>query len=224
MRPRGRAPRRRSSPAWRWAALLVLAAAVAGCSRQDAAWRQAESDGSDAAYLAYLEAYPDGVNAGVARDRLAALRETREWSRAERIGTPESYQRFLARHPEGARAAVARERLGVFHEPPPAAAPVVEEPATPARQAEHWLQLGAFVGGEAAAEMAWQRLAALQGGPLSGLAPRIVRARLQSGDLWRLFAGPVDAADGETRCAALEQAGESCLLRQAGADMNRVTN
>jgi hypothetical protein len=223
MRLRGRAPRRQGGPAWRWAAVLVLAAAAAGCSRQDAAWRQAESEGTDAAYLAYLETYPDGVNASVARDRLAALREDREWSRAERIGTPESYQRFLARHPEGARAAVARERLGVFHEPPPPA-PVVEEPATPVLPAEHWLQLGAFVGGEAAAGTAWQRLSALQGGPLAGLAPRIVRARLPSGDLWRLFAGPVDAADGETRCAALRQAGESCLLRQAGADMNRVTN
>ncbi len=219
----------------RLAALALIAASLAaGCSRQDAAWRQAEAEGTEAAYAAYLEAYPDGVKAGHAQARLVEIREAREWSRAERLGTPESYQRFLARHPEGARAAVARERLAAFLEPPPAPVPVLQRPAAPpppgAAAAEvealpgHWLQLGAFVGGESAAAAAWRRLADERGEAIAGLTPRIVVARLPGGDLWRLFAGPVDAATGESRCAALRQAGESCLLRQAPEDMIRVTN
>ena len=207
----------------RWVLPLVLAAAclVAACSRQDAAWRQAEAAGTEAAYQAYLEAYPDGLNARLAQSRLARLREDREWSRAERLGTPESYQRYLARHPDGRFAAVARERLAAFLEPPPAA-PVVSPPAAaatapgvrpPSGGADHWLQLGAFVGGEAAAEEAWRRLRAEHGGPLEGLGHRIERIPLDSGDLWRLQAGPVDRGSGVERCAELVARGASCLLR-----------
>jgi hypothetical protein len=243
------------------ALLLVAACLAAGaCSRQDAAWRQAESRGTESGYQSYLEDYPDGLNAHEARRRLADLQDDREWSRAERLGTPESYQRYLARYPEGSRVQVARERLAVFLEPPPVAAPVplpVPEPdpepvqesvtgsggdslpvtaAAPAAVApeaagvatgtmpldtglpapsapDHWLQLGAFVGGEAAAGAAWRRLATDYEEALRGLDHRVIRAPLASGDLWRLFAGPVTPEDGEARCGAIRRAGGSCLLR-----------
>lgn len=218
--------------------LLAAACLVAGCSRQDAAWRQAQAEGTEAAYEAYLDAYPDGLNAAAAQHRLGALREDREWSRAERLGTPESYQRYLARHPDGRRAEVARERLAVFLEPLPprsparpaqaAADPEAEPPApvngaTPFAGGGRWLQLGAFVGGEAAAEAAWRRLAAEHAEALGGLERRIVRARLESGDLWRLYAGPVAAGDGEARCAVLRGRGASCLLRAEQQVMIQVT-
>ncbi len=253
-------------------ALLLVAACLAAsaCSRHDAAWRQAESQGTESGYQTYLEAYPDGLSAHEARRRLASLQDDREWSRAERLGTPESYQRYLARFPEGTRVQVARERLAVFLEPPlplvlrePAAVPEPEpepepgdgvgenytpvDPAYPAviepdasdvlaaamapdtgvpapSVPEHWLQLGAFVGGEAAAEAAWQRLAAEHGEALGGLGHRIIRAPLDSGDLWRLFAGPVTAAEGDARCGGIRLAGGSCLLRAGPQVMNRVTN
>lgn len=190
--------------------LVVACLAAAACSRQDAAWRQAESRHTESAYQSYLETYPDGLHAHEARRRLSALQDDREWARAERLGTPESYQRYLARYPEGGRAQVARDRLAVFLEPPPAAAP------------DHWLQLGAFVGGEAAAQAAWQRLIAEHEEALRGLGQRIIRAPLGSGDLWRLFAGPVAAEEGETRCAQIRLAGASCLLRAGPQVMNHV--
>jgi cell division septation protein DedD len=235
------------------ALLLVAVCLAAGaCSRQDAAWRQAESQGTESGFQSYLETYPDGLNAHEARRRLAELQDGREWSRAQRLGTPESYQRYLARFPEGARVQVARERLTVFLEPPPAAAgpgpiaesrpgmPIASTDLVPAQEIDapdavdvavsdavprpdphappttgpdHWLQLGAFVGGEAAADMAWQRLALEHGESLRGLGHRVIRTPLDSGDLWRLFAGPVTAGEGETRCGAIRLAGGSCLLR-----------
>lgn len=204
--------------------VLAVACLAAACSRHDAAWRQAEAEGTDAAYEAYLAAYPDGRNAHLARARLAKLKEDREWSRAERLGTPESYQRYLAQHPDGRFAPVARERLAVFLEPPPAAAaatPADEQPA--AAGADHWLQLGAFVGGAAAAEEAWRRLSAEHGGPLGGLGHRIERTPLANGDLWRLYAGPVAPADGAARCAALAARDASCLLRAAPQGPTEVT-
>jgi hypothetical protein len=201
------------------ALLLVVACLVAAaCSRQDAAWRQAEAAGTESGYQSYLDVYPDGLNAHEARRRLAVLRDDREWSRAERLGTPESYQRYLARYPDGARVQVARERLAVFLEPPP---PEPEVPVAPAP--DHWLQLGAFVGGEAAAEVAWQRLAAEHEEALRGLGHRVIRTPLDSGDLWRLFAGPVAAEEGESRCATIRSRGASCLLRAAQQVMNDVT-
>lgn len=193
------------------ALLLVAVCLAAGaCSRQDAAWRQAESQGTESGFQSYLETYPDGLNAHEARRRLAELQDGREWSRAQRLGTPESYQRYLARFPEGARVQVARERLAVFLEPP-APLPDPEVPSLPGP--DHWLQLGAFVGGEAAADTAWQRLAVEHEEALRGLGHRVIRAPLDSGDLWRLFAGPVTAGEGETRCGAIRLAGGSCLLR-----------
>lgn len=220
----------------RWAPPLLVAIAClsAGCSRQDAAWRQAESAGTETAYAAYLAAYPDGLHAADAERRLAELRHDREWSRAERLGTPESYQRYLARHPGGRHAGAARERLSLFLAPPSApradalAPPEGASPDAPpsvevAGAEERWLQLGAFVGGEAVAEAAWQRLAAAHPDQLGGLGHRIVRAGLPSGDLWRLFAGPVAPGEGATRCAALGARGTSCLLRDGRQVVQHVT-
>jgi hypothetical protein len=178
---------------------LVVALLVAGCSRQEAAWRSADSMGTAAAYEAYLESYPAGTHAAAARARVAALREAREWSHAERLGTPESYQRYLAGYPDGQHAAAARDRLAVFMETAPAD--------------DHWLQLGAFVGGRAAAEVAWQQLRAEHGDLLEGLEHRVIQAPLDSGNLWRLSAGPLAADVGAARCEALRNRGSSCLLR-----------
>jgi hypothetical protein len=210
-------------------ALLLVAACLAAvaCSRQDAAWHQAEAHGTESGYQSYLESYPDGLYAHEARRRLARLQDDREWSRAERLGTPESYQRYLSRYPEGARAKVAQERLAVFLQPPvsdaDAAAPQADIEVTAPAARDHWLQLGAFVGGEPAAEAAWQRLAAEHPQALQGLGHRIIRTPLGSGDLWRLFAGPVPAGEGEARCAAIRFDGGSCLLRAELQVMNRVT-
>jgi cell division septation protein DedD len=216
---------------------LVVALLLAGCSRQEAAWRSADSAGTVAAYETYLESYPAGTHAATARVRAAALREAREWSHAERLGTPESYQRYLAAYPDGQHAATARDRLAVFMQPPvrqPAArltAPTAATPQTAASTGsvaqpppsgadagaapanQHWLQLGAFVGGRAAAEDAWQQLVGQHGDLLHGLEHRVILAPLDSGDLWRLSAGPLAADEGAARCAALQSRGSSCLLR-----------
>lgn len=206
----------------RAAALLCAVAVLAGgCSRQEAAWRQAERAGTHAAYEAYLEAFPAGTHARAARDRLATLAEERDWSRASRLDTPEAYQRYLAAHPGGARATAARERLVHFlAQPPAAAAPLAPpagspppEPAALDDRGGAWLQLAAFASGPGAANAAWPGLAARHPEMLGDLGYRVHSDAGDAGP-WRLQAGPLSPVEGERRCALLRAAGTACLLRR----------
>ena len=184
---------------------LVVALLLAGCSRQEAAWRSADSAGTAAAYEAYLESYPAGTHAAAARARVAALREAREWSHAERLGTPESYQRYLSSYPEGSHAAKARDRLADFMG---GARPPAGQPA-----AGTMLQLGAYGTGAAAAEEGWRQLLARHADLLGEVAYRVESEPAASASLWRLKAGPVSAERAEALCLALKARGESCMVQ-----------
>ena len=77
-------------------------------------WRDTGA-GADAAGLnAYLERYPQGLFAEVARGRLAeiaAARDRAAWDQARARDTAEGYRAYLQSHPQGAFAAAARTRL-----------------------------------------------------------------------------------------------------------------
>jgi len=184
---------------------LVVALLVAGCSRQEAAWRSADSMGTAAAYEAYLEAYPAGSHAATARARLAELREEGEWSRARALDAPESYQRYLASYPEGRHAEKARSRLGDFLDIPVAAPP-------PAVDADIMVQLGAYGTGAAAAEEGWRQLLARHADLLGEVTHRVEPEPSGSASLWRLKVGPVSAERAAALCLALKARGESCLV------------
>ena len=205
--------------------LLVLA----GCSRQESAWRQAERQDSVAAYEAYLRDYPAGAHAPEARTTLSDLREQQEWDRALRFNTPEAFQRYLSRYPSGRYADAARERLSDFvlgrspdaKEPVPT--PEAEAPAPPpptsgkliaaaSSGGEFRVQLGAFSAGEDAARRAWQDLSRRHGDLLGGLVPRIDVIRKDGRRLWRLQAGPLTEARAREVCSSLEAHGAACLL------------
>jgi len=207
--------------------LLVLA----GCSRQEAAWREAERQDSVAAYEDYLRDYPAGANAPAARTRLSDLREQQEWDRALRFNTPEAFQRYLSRYPSGRYAQGARERLSDFvlgRSPDagePAPAPDAGPPAPPptsgkliaaaADTAEFRIQLGAFSAGEQAARRAWQDLSGRHGDLLGGLAPRVDVIRKDGRSLWRLQAGPLSETRAKEICDSLRARGAACLLVRA---------
>ncbi len=77
-------------------------------------WRDTGSGSDEAGLRTYLERYPQGLFADVARERLAeydAARDRRAWGRARDDDTAAAYRRYLEDHPEGAYADRARARL-----------------------------------------------------------------------------------------------------------------
>lgn len=116
--------------------------------REDRAFWEATGAGSDEPGLrAYLNRYPRGIFASLARERLAAieqaeaedrLRQDRiDWRRAERLDSIEGYEAYLAAWPEGAFAPEARARIRALRP-----APSPEDQARD-REAEATLRLGA---------------------------------------------------------------------------------
>lgn len=114
--------------------LLATADARAAALEQEAAARQAEADAADRDYWrdtgrggdevglrAYLDRYPDGLFAGVARERLREIEDARRarvpveeraaWDRAAGADTAEAYRDYLDAYPGGAFAEDARQRL-----------------------------------------------------------------------------------------------------------------
>ncbi len=181
-----------------WIVWALAVATAAGCSRQEADWRDAERAGTAAAYEAYLAQYPAGPHAALARARVEALREEQDWARAERLRTPEAWQRYLSERPDGRHAAEAQELLAAF-------VPGVGDP-----EAGWSVQLGAF-SGESGAKAARERLLALHRSELAGLELAVLAPSGPGEDVWRLRAGPLAEAGARALCARLRARGVDCV-------------
>lgn len=104
--------------------------------RADRAFWEGTGSGRDEAGLrAYLDRYPNGIFATLARERLTALEaETRAeadraaWARAQSADTLRGYRQYLAAFPDGAFAALARARLQDLRPRPD---PLPEAPLAP---------------------------------------------------------------------------------------------
>lgn len=221
------ARRMKGRPRVRWLMLLVSAAVLLGCSRQEAAWQAASKEGTASAYAAYLEGYPAGAHAGDARQRLLELREQDDWERALRLDTPEAYQRHLAAFPAGRYSAAARDRLADFLRTravpaAPAAPPipaadqgwtgVAAGRAIPVEDGGFSVQLGAFGSGEAAARAAWDTLWARHADLLGTLAPSVDAMHHEGRTLWRLRAGPTGEQRAREVCRELAARGTDCVV------------
>lgn len=179
---------------WIVCCAVVACLAVAGCSRQESGWREAERAGTIVAYEDYLRRFPAGPHAADARARIDRLADDGDWQRAERLATPESLQRYLAAHPDGRHAEVARRRLAGL---------------VPAAAAPSWsVQLGAY-STEAAAQADLVRLAREQGPLFHGLKWRILEPTAAA--FWRLRAGPLDEEGARRLCAELASRAVSCV-------------
>lgn len=90
--------------------------------RDREAWAAVAETGDEAGLRTYLDRYPNGLYAPIARQRLDVLQadaraqaealENADWERAAANGTPEALRAYLEAHPDGAHAQAARERLG----------------------------------------------------------------------------------------------------------------
>ena len=75
----------------------------------------------EAGLRTYLETYPDGLFAPIARERLSVIEQQAkaeadaldraDWQRAAKAGTAASFSAYLQAHPKGAFAGEARERV-----------------------------------------------------------------------------------------------------------------
>ncbi len=117
--------------------------------RDRAYWQETGATGTEAALRAYLERYPDGLFADVARARLAAIEDERRqraaaadrsaWDAARSADTIAAYSRYLQDFPQGAFVAAARARIAEI-EADQRDSDVIEA----ARQAEAALGLTSF--------------------------------------------------------------------------------
>lgn len=92
----------------------LLAASIAGCSREQQDWRSAEAADTREAYGRFVELHPESELTVRARERLAQLDEGRDWTEAQHVATVEAYRQFLAHHPSGKWSEEARIRIEAF--------------------------------------------------------------------------------------------------------------
>ena len=94
-----------------YAACVLAAAALAGCSSPNAAWNKASSQNTVAAYRSFIQHYPSDPRVQQARNRIDTLKDKHAWSAARSAGTVQAYQQYLQRYPDGAHAADAQSAV-----------------------------------------------------------------------------------------------------------------
>lgn len=176
-----------------------VACGLAGCSRQEAGWRDAARADTVAAYQEYLQDFPAGAHAGAARTRVLELRELEAWAKAGRLRTPEAWQRYLGEWPDGAHAPAARRQLAAF-----------VAGAAPAGAGDFSVQLGAY-STESAARADLARHARAHAADLAGAELRVLPPRDSGGDTWRLRTGPLAESAARDLCARLRLRGVDCV-------------
>jgi len=137
--------------------------AAATLRAETAFWTSVAESDDPADFEAYLEQYPEGNFAALARRRIdrlntpepdqddkkgaaEALRaETAFWTSIAQGDNLADFEAYLAQYPDGAFAALANARIETLRNPPPARqqlarapAATTEQPAVPARTLESW--------------------------------------------------------------------------------------
>ena len=90
-------------------------------ARDRAFWNSTGISGLEEDYRLYLDRYPDGIFADIARDGIAdyeaerraelSERERVAWDRAEEVNTVDGYKSFLGTYPQGSFAETAKGRI-----------------------------------------------------------------------------------------------------------------
>ena len=90
---------------------LLIAATLLACSDPAADWSQATSQGTAAAYQAFLNKYPNDTHAAEARQRIQTIQDGEAWITAETANSVDSYQRYIAAEPHGANVQAAHNQI-----------------------------------------------------------------------------------------------------------------
>ncbi len=94
-----------------YAACILAAAALAGCSSPNAAWNKASSQNTVAAYQSFIQHYPADPRVQQARNRIDTLKDQLAWSAAKSAGTVQAYRQYLQQYPDGTHAADAQSTV-----------------------------------------------------------------------------------------------------------------
>lgn len=90
---------------------LLTAATLLACSDPAADWNQATSQGTAAAYQAFLNKYPNDTHAADARQRIETIQDGEAWITAETANSVASYQQYIAAEPHGANVQAAHNQI-----------------------------------------------------------------------------------------------------------------
>jgi len=90
---------------------LMITMFVSGCGNPEAAWKLAEREDNQRAYLEFLANYPQGELADQARARIAVLKEMNAWERAQFRDRIDNYERFIGDFPDSEFVSAARTRI-----------------------------------------------------------------------------------------------------------------
>jgi hypothetical protein len=101
----------KKTPLGFYAACVLAAATLAGCSSPNSAWNKASAQNTVAAYRSFIQHYPSDPRVRQARNRIDALKDRQAWSAAESAGTVQAYQQYLQQYPDGAHAADAQSAV-----------------------------------------------------------------------------------------------------------------
>ena len=84
-------------------------------------WAQTGQGGTVAGARLYLDRYPDGRFADIARERVSSdgeVAENEAWAQAQQVGTESAYNTYLQSYPNGRHAEEARAQLATLQRPP----------------------------------------------------------------------------------------------------------
>ena len=90
---------------------VLTAATLLGCSSSEGDWNQANSQGTIAAYQAFLTKYPNDPHDADARQRIQTLQDDQAWTTAQNANTSDAYQKYLSDEPSGAHVQEAHDKL-----------------------------------------------------------------------------------------------------------------
>jgi len=94
-----------------WGLTVVTAGALVACSSSESDWNQANTQGTVAAYQAFLSKHPNDPHDAAAQQRIQTLQDDQAWMTAQSANTLQSYQQYLASEPMGAHAQDAQTRI-----------------------------------------------------------------------------------------------------------------
>jgi len=188
-------------------------------------WQHADSVATVDAYRGFLAQHPSGKWSDEARIRIEGF----ALGSAPRTPPQTPEEAALSKAPAGvnalqlatgvapapaqaAQAAVAETAMAQPGEAAEAATDLADRAAdaAPPPPGGYGVQLGAF-GSQASADREWQRLQERFGAELGGLAPRIVVASTDSGQLYRLQASAAGEAQARAICNSLKEQAQSCV-------------
>jgi len=94
-----------------WGLSVLAAGTLVACSSSESDWNQANTQGTIAAYQAFLTKHPNDPHDAAAQQRIQTLQDDQAWMTAQTANSLQGYQQYLASEPMGAHAQEAQTQI-----------------------------------------------------------------------------------------------------------------